>query len=154
MLKRNQNKGLAIKQGLNLERIKFVNNNLYIYLDSIDNFNDKQRRPRMIGSHKTTIKKDWKIREVGNEKKNYQVTRVIYRGSEVVKFDDKNIYLDNNGYYTATTKRRMNQASEQFNLNFHVFQKNYDWKCEVTEPNGKKNIFCFQQNMLILPRTH
>ena len=70
----------------------------------------------MIGTHKTTqrIKDD--------------ILSVVYHNTEVVKVrNNRYITLNNGGYYTATTKRRMNQASQQYNLCFSVYQSDFTW---------------------------
>lgn len=41
----------------------------------------------------------------------------------IVRFNDDEIILDNGGWNTATTATRMNQASSQFRLGFHVSRK-------------------------------
>ena len=58
----------------------------------------------------------------------------IYRGTTVVKVKGAWITLNSNGWRTATTKTRMNQASNQFDLGYSVWQKNYEWF--VSLPNG------------------
>jgi len=68
-----------------------------------------------IGSHKTAIYHDG----------DYQVVQFHY--TNVVKFNDYEIILNTGGWKTATTKRRMNQAAEQFGLDFRVYQKDFDW---------------------------
>lgn len=55
------------------------------------------------------------------------VTRVTYHETVVVAFDDKQITLDTDGYFTPTTKTRMNQTSFQFDLGFHVYQEEGHW---------------------------
>ena len=55
------------------------------------------------------------------------MTRVRYHQTEVVSFNDDEIVLATGGWSTVTTKRRMNQASEQFCLGYSVYQRNYDW---------------------------
>tara|TARA_R110000764_G_scaffold198967_1_gene284341 strand:+ start:431 stop:724 length:294 start_codon:yes stop_codon:yes gene_type:complete len=60
---------------------------------------------------------------------------VIYTKTAIVKWDKKTIQLNSYGWESVTTKRKMNQASNQFNLNYTVFQKNFDWF--VTQPNGE-----------------
>lgn len=40
------------------------------------------------------------------------------------------ITLNTGGWKTATTRTRMNQASNQFSLGFHVYQRNYKWFVE------------------------
>ena len=54
-------------------------------------------------------------------------TCVRYHQTEVVKFNHDEIILNTNGWYTATTKTRMNQTSNQYNLGFQVYQKDYEW---------------------------
>ena len=76
-----------------------------------------------LGKHKTTITKELGI---GNE--DYMVVR--YWNTDIVKFNNERIILNTGGWSTATTKRRMNQTSEQFNLGYQVYQKNYNWFVE------------------------
>ncbi len=53
---------------------------------------------------------------------------VIYQGTRVVHvYPSGEIRLDTGGWKTSTTKRRMNQASTQYNLGFRVLQKNFNW---------------------------
>lgn len=54
-------------------------------------------------------------------------TRIVYHQTAVVRFDADSITLCDGGWQSVTTKRRMNQASEYFNLNFHVYQENFVW---------------------------
>ena len=93
----------------------------------------------MIGSHKTTITEE----NFGNA----CVTSVCYHTTAVVKFDSYNIKLNTGGEFTATTKLRMNQVSEDYSLGFHVKQKKGVWYC-----NYENKIFSFTGNELILPR--
>lgn len=55
------------------------------------------------------------------------ITTVTFWNTDIVKFNNKTITLTSGGYYTATTKTRMNQASNQFNLGYQVKQENYKW---------------------------
>ena len=60
------------------------------------------------------------------------VLRVTYHGTHVVTvYPEGRIVLNTGGYFTATTRTRMNQASSQFNLGFHVYQRNYYWFVDV-----------------------
>ncbi len=52
---------------------------------------------------------------------------MAYRGTPVVKFDDSKIVLNTGGWKSATTKTRMNQASNQFKLGYEVKQKGGAW---------------------------
>ena len=78
----------------------------------------KTGRRKHIGSHKTRVDK------------NDNVIRVRYWNTDVVTVGPEFIVLDNGGYWTNTTKRRMNQASEEYGLGYHVFQKKGDWFVE------------------------
>ena len=69
----------------------------------------------MIGNHKTNVINDNKV------------TMVCYHNTPVVKITDDEIILNSGGWLTATTKRRMNQASLQYNLGFAVYQVNFSW---------------------------
>jgi hypothetical protein len=75
-----------------------------------------------VGTHATTV----------STSDNY--TRVVYHATTVVKFNHKDIILNSGGWVTATTKLRMNQTSNQFDLGFRVYQKDYEWFIDY---NGK-----------------
>jgi len=70
----------------------------------------------MLKSYKTTVFED-----------RFGFTNIIYHSTSVVAFNDNEIILDTGGWYTKTTKERMNEASRTFNLGFSVYQKNYQW---------------------------
>lgn len=79
-------------------------------------------------------------------------TKVRYHSTVVVEFTPETIILNSGGWHTATTKTRMNQAANQFGLNYRVFQKDFDWFVELTEPNGDTVDIEFQDG-LELPRS-
>lgn len=54
-------------------------------------------------------------------------TVVTYHRTPVVKFSEKTIRLNTGGYRSQTTKRRMNQAANQFDLGFEVVQRGGEW---------------------------
>ena len=54
-------------------------------------------------------------------------TRVVYHFTCVVKFNQNKIILNSGGWHTQTTKNRMNQASNQYNLGYRVYQKDFTW---------------------------
>ena len=54
-------------------------------------------------------------------------TNVVYHTTTVVSFNSERITLDTGGWRTNTTKTRMNQAANQFDLGFNVWQKDYEW---------------------------
>ena len=62
-------------------------------------------------------------------------TIISYHSTPVVTFDSKWILLNTGGWFTPTTKVRMNQASNQFDLKYHVYQKDFTWY--VTTPQGE-----------------
>ena len=91
----------------------------------------------MVGTHRTNIRT-----EDGS-------TRVRYHNTDVVSFDRDLVTLDTGGWETATTKLRMNQASNQFGLGYRVYQKDFDWFVET--PNGNEvpftgNIISFNRS--------
>ena len=86
-----------------------------------------------VGTHKTTVKtKDG-------------VTKVTYHWTDVVKFANKRIVLNSGGWHTVTTKTRMNQASNQFELGYQVFQKDWTWYVDY-----KGQTLDFQDGMLLV----
>ena len=86
-------------------------------------------RTNRIGQHKTTVSTD------------NGITRVVYHVTPVVKIDwEKRIVtLNTGGWSTVTTKLRMNQASNQFDLGFHVYQKDWNWFVTVPHPEKETN---------------
>lgn len=54
-------------------------------------------------------------------------TLVAYHSTDVVRFDDKTVTLNTGGWFTNTTKLRMNQASNEYGLGFTVQQKDGQW---------------------------
>ena len=55
-------------------------------------------------------------------------TCVTLHATDVVTFDSESVILRTAGWYTVTTKRRMNEASEHFGLGFRVIQRNHEWR--------------------------
>jgi len=88
-----------------------------------------------VGSHKTTV----------CEKQG--VLSVVYHNTEVVRADSDTITLNTGGWKTVTTKTRMNQAANQFDLDYSVFQKSGKWYVDY---NGAT--IPFDGASLILPR--
>ena len=73
---------------------------------------------REIGSHKTLI----------NKVDDSIVVR--YHNTDVISLTGNIVTLNNGGYETPTTKRRMNEASDAFmpgGMGFKVFQKDFEW---------------------------
>ncbi len=73
----------------------------------------------MIGTHKTNV------RESGSGN-----IVVQYHATNVVEVENGIVRLNSGGWHTATTKKRMNQASQEFNLGFAVYQKQREWFVE------------------------
>ena len=69
--------------------------------------------------------KSTNVRTQGNK------TIVKLYDTDIVSFDDESITLNHGGFKTATTKRRMNQVSETFNLRFNVIQEDFKWFVEI-----------------------
>jgi hypothetical protein len=74
-----------------------------------------QGKADKVGGVATTVSEDgiWQV--------------VTYHNTPVVKFSEKTILLNTGGYKSQTTKRRMNQAANQFELGFEVVQRKGDW---------------------------
>lgn len=62
-------------------------------------------------------------------------TVVRYFSTPVVTFDGDSVTLRDGGYLTATTKTKMNQASSQFALGYHVAQRAGNWFVDL--PSGQ-----------------
>ena len=70
---------------------------------------------------------------------------VKYHDTVVVQTTDTRIILNNGGWFTATTKTRMNKASNQYGLGYQVYQHDYAWYVsykgiEFAWPNGHEVI--------------
>ena len=50
------------------------------------------------------------------------LTCITYHRTQIVAFDRHNIVLRTGGWDTATTRRKMNQASNQFGLRYSVYR--------------------------------
>jgi len=74
-------------------------------------------------------------------------TVVRYHSTDVVSFNDEVIELNTDGWFTNTTKTRMNQTSSQFGLGFSVMQKKGQWLVGF-----KGQVFAFNGNTLTLER--
>lgn len=62
-------------------------------------------------------------------------TRVWYHGTNVVSISTTHVILRTGGWFTATTKVRMNQAANQFELGFKVAADKGEWAV-YTLPHG------------------
>lgn len=66
------------------------------------------------------------------------ITTINYNGTTVVTIAPQMIVLDTGGWRSRTCKRRMNQASNQFNLGFKVYQHQNKWWVEQETKNSLK----------------
>lgn len=86
-----------------------------------------------LGKHATTVRNE-------NDE-----TIVRYHETDILKFNDERIELNTGGWFTATTKTRLNQAAFQFGLFFKVYQSKGLWY--VTTARG--GIFSFGQSNVL-----
>lgn len=80
-------------------------------------------------------------RHIGTTATSIMVTNgritVAYHQTIVVERVNGIITLDSGGWRTATTKTRMNQASNQYGLGFHVWQRDHKWYVTTaTDPHS------------------
>lgn len=87
-------------------------------------------RSDKLSMYKTTI----------SYSENKDFMTITYHATPIVRVNDKEIILNFGGYDTVTTRRKMNQASQQFGLGYSVFRekgKTYiAYKHHKTEYNG------------------
>ena len=95
-------------------------------------------RYNKVGKHKTKVLIDVD---------DYRTVK--YHNTVVVRFNHREIILHSGGWYSATTKLRMNQTSNQFNLGFGVYQKNFKWFVDF---NGET--LPFEDNMTLRRKRH
>jgi hypothetical protein len=89
-----------------------------------------------VGRHRTTVR---------SKKAGY--VSVVYQNTEVVHVTPNTITLDSGGWFTSTTKTRMNQASNEYGLGYYVFQKDYKWYVVY-----KKKTMPFKRNKITFRR--
>jgi len=71
---------------------------------------------------------------------------VRYHLTDIVKIEADRITLDTRGYFTNTTKNRMNQVSQVFELGYRVYQKKGEWYVDYKDEtfqfgSGKYNTY-------------
>ena len=86
-----------------------------------------------LSSYKTTITQDDGI------------LCVTYQSTPIVTVSPTHIKLNTGGWFSVTTKRKMNQASHQFDLGYSVYQRDYKWYVDY-----KGKTYDFDNNTLIL----
>lgn len=65
-------------------------------------------------------------------------TIVRYHETPVVIVTPTKIILNTGGWFTSTTKSRMNQASNQWGLGYKVYQKDYQWYVDTPQEETLK----------------
>lgn len=76
---------------------------------------------------------------------------VRYHYTDVVTIHkDGRVTLDTGGWFTATTKVRMNQASFQFGLNYYVHQEKGKWFVSTDWANDRDERVPFKGNKVII----
>lgn len=65
---------------------------------------------------------------------------VTYVSMRIVAWDGDNVTLNSGGWETVTTKRKMNQAANQFALRFCVYQRKGEWFVDIKRNNGELSV--------------
>ena len=60
---------------------------------------------------------------------------VTYVRTQIVSWTQDTVTLNSGGYETVTTKRKMNQAANQFALGFGVYQRKGKWYVDDAQGN-------------------
>lgn len=63
---------------------------------------------------------------------------VVYHSTPIVTWDRtrRTVTLDSGGWRTATTKTKMNQTSQEFDLGFCVYQRRGNWFVDTRNLNS------------------
>lgn len=93
-------------------------------------------RYNTVGNHKTSV-------IVGP---GHGIVR--YHQTQVFAWTPETITLNTGGWFTNTTKLRMNQAAAQYGLGYGVYQKQHNWFVTY-----KGETIPFTENTLVLTRS-
>ncbi len=63
---------------------------------------------------------------------------VVYRNTEIVRWDGDTVTLSSGGWASVATRHKMNQAAKQFAKRYEVFQREYVWYVKDREGNVQK----------------
>lgn len=63
-------------------------------------------------------------------------TALKFHDTEVIGFNEEMITLNSGGWQTVTTKRRMNQAADLYDLGIAVVQRHHDWWVHLRDRSG------------------
>jgi len=77
-------------------------------------------------------------------------THIVYVSTRIVSFDAHQVTLRSGGWETVTTKRKMNQASNQFGLGFYVRQHKGKWSVRFRD--GRASVAFFDGMRINRPR--
>jgi hypothetical protein len=78
-------------------------------------------------------------------------TLLIHHSTAIIRHNhiNKTVQLNNGGYFSKTTKDRMNTYFNENGLDqYGVFQKNFDWFV-ITPNNNHKNPLPYNNNMIL-----
>jgi len=80
------------------------------------------------------------------------VTTVVYHSTPVVTWvqAEDTVILDSGGYWTYTTKARMNQAAAMLGLPYHVQQRDGTWYVTVTYADGSTEVLPFKDRKITI----
>lgn len=97
---------------------------------------------QVVGKHATTVR----ARANGGG-------CVTYHDTDVVVWNEHQVLLDTGGWFTVTTKTRMNQAANQFGLGYQVYQEKgqwyvwFPWDDREEIPFGERNWVVFDREI-------
>ena len=83
--------------------------------------------------------------------KDGATTVIHYHKTPIVQWDDAHIWLDTGGWFTPTTKVRMNQAANEFGLGFRVYQHKWLWYV-TTHTAGRQRDYPFVGSAITIDR--
>ena len=88
------------------------------------------------------------LKDKGNTKVYHKdgYTIVKLYNTEIVRFNSNIIVLNTGGWYTVTTKQRMNQAADEYGLGYRVFQHKHQWYVRY---NCQDTPFCIHDQVTI-----
>ena len=94
------------------------------------------------------MSRQWKLGKTAtNIKTGNGKTIIRYHWTDVVSFDQNEIVLDHGNWKTNTTKTRMNQAANQYGLEYSVYQEDFSW---FVSYRGK--VYPFDEQTITLKR--
>ncbi len=72
----------------------------------------------------------YKTKVVRYETPNYREVDIYHHGRRIVHIGSHFIILQNHGYFSKSTKKRMNEAAMDFLLPYHIWQQDFEWYVE------------------------